>query len=262
MRMFSFGRSFTSKASNYRPIDQIKPTSLGLGIGILPLATLCLIIITQLACNKEPVHVKGTLHGQVIDKLTKEPVAGAQILFLVQDKCVLEDYDPCWTMLDSTSYVSDTEGKFQIDYDLELRKLQKKEPFLGVKPIKDGHFIREGFSRDENNGMFKSNTDSLKVEIWPKAYLLLEIKDETRDPDIQYDGIRLSNSFFTTDSIFQYPLDTTVVIEVDPFVESPLYDVLDWGLFNLDLPMRLLLQDRTSTINCPPHDTCIFEIKF
>lgn len=214
------------------------------------------------SCKKEPEYIKGTLHGKVIDIMTKEPVEGARIFFRHRDKCPFEDYDPCWTVLDSTSYISDEDGEFTISFNIQAEYMPSNPHRLSAKPIKDGYFnlTLDGI------GAFGPGRDSLTVEIRPKTYLRVRILDETLDPYKKYDGIRMwHTTFVPIDSVLQHPLDTTIIIEGNPVPLSPSiggYRSLKWNLFYLDNPGVLGPLFTIPNIQCPPHDTCDVEIRF
>lgn len=212
------------------------------------------------SCKKEPEYIKGTLHGKVIDIMTKEPVEGARIFFRHRDKCPFEDYDPCWTVLDSTSYISDENGEFTISFNIQAEYMPSNPHRLSAKPIKDGYFnLRLG-----DIGAFGPSRDSLTIPLWPKTYLRVRIVDETRDPLNKYDGIRIGHTTFVPlDSVMQFPLDTSVVIFGDPF-EHPShgYNTLRWNLFYFDNPGVIGPIRTIQQVQCPPHDTCDVEIRF
>jgi hypothetical protein len=218
------------------------------------------ILLSESSCKKDPEIIEGTLHGLVIDHVTREPVAGAKIIFRYRDQCQWSDSDFCWTVLDSTSYVTNAEGKFIIDYRVEARKVANADASFGAKPKKEGYFFMPGLS----NGIFSRNTDTLTIALWPMTYLRVHILDVNPGPDRKYDGIRLRHStYISLDSIKQNPLDTTIILVGDPF-EYPLnkYNAIVWNLFYLDQPQIIGPIRTIPQVQCPPHDTCDVEIRF
>jgi len=217
-----------------------------------------LLIITP-GCNKEPDRLQGTIHGKVLDKVTLEPVVNAKILFRIRDKCHFIEEEFCWTTIDSTSYYTDSLGKFKIDYDIHGVQKSSNPFYLGARPVKDGYF----YLSVDGHGGFRPGIDSITIVLWPKTYLRVRILDETRDHR-KYDGIRLRHAgALPFDSIMQRPLDTTIIITGDPFYfPSHGYNTLRWNLFYLDNPGIIGPIQTIPQVQCPPHDTCDIEIRF
>lgn len=215
--------------------------------------------VVTTSCKKQPEVIEGTIRGTVIDQVTKEPVQGARILFRYRDICPFDFLEDCWTVLDSTTFVSDSLGKFVINYHIEAEYKPSNPHRLSAKPIKEGYFSL----KLDDIGAFGPGRDSITVAIFPKTYLRVRIIDE--NPGVlQYDGIRLRHSIYVPlDSILQYPLDTTIVIAGDPSI-YPLtdYNTLVWNLFYLDQPQIVGPISKIHQVNCPPHDTCDVEIRF
>lgn len=217
-------------------------------------------ILISSSCKKQPEVIEGTIRGTVIDHVTKEPVQGARIFFRHRDKCPHEDFEDCWTVLDSTSYISDSLGRFVISYRIEAEYMPSNPHRLSAKPRKEEYFNL----RLDDIGAFNPGRDSIVVAIWPKTYLRVRIIDENPDPDRKYDGIRLNHtSFVLWDSIFQKPLDTTIIMVGNPFnYPSHGFNTFAWALFYLDQPQIIGPISTIPQVQCPPHDTCDIEIRF
>jgi hypothetical protein len=212
------------------------------------------------SCKKQPEVIEGTIRGIVIDHVTKEPVQGARIFFRHRDKCPHEDFEDCWTVLDSTSYISDSLGKFIISYRIEAEYKPSNPYRLSAKPRKKGYFnLRLG-----DIGAFSPGRDTIAIPLWPVTCLRVRIIDENSDPERKYDGIKLNHTtFIPWDSIIQRPLDTTIIMVGDPFnFPSHGYNTLLWTLFYLDHPQIIGPISTIPQVHCPPHDTCDLEIRF
>jgi hypothetical protein len=221
-----------------------------------------IFLLTAASCTKEPDRLQGTIRGRVIDKITLEPIPDVKLLFRFRNICTWGNEDFCWTILDSTSYYSDSMGRFSIDFDIEAPDLKNRPggvPTFGIKGLKEGYFdIYAG------SGEFIPSNENTTVVLWPKTYLKVRILDETRDPHLKYDGIRLRHAgALPFDSIIQRPIDTIIIITGDPFnFPSHGFNTLRWNLFYLDNPEVIGPIRTVPQVQCPPHDTCDVEIRF
>ncbi len=196
---------------------------------------------------------EGTISGQVVSTMDfTTPVPFAKVMIYLDDYCT-QSYDPaCWIPLDST--IADENGNFAIDHTFE-----DEYPQLRIKGYLDGYFIR-------TSGIISVGpTDTVQVLMIPKTYFKVYIEDEYPYDYSKYVGMWLSHTTFVpNDTVYQYPLDTTLLVEGNPRSSSG-------GVFPFN-PLRYsLVYDRPNTIGstnvltnmeCPPFDTCEVWIKF
>lgn len=212
-------------------------------------------------CGKNTQTIEGSIRGTLIDKISEEPLAGVPIYFRMRDNCSFTDRDYCWTTIDSTSYVSDELGWFEIDFrfeDIYLQDFPGNGLLLSVGAEKEGYFSLAS----TRNAHFRAGRDSITIALWPKTYFEVSIKDESLEPFPPYIGIRMTHTaFIPWDTLYQHPLDTTVILTGNPFEYSNGYNSLSWAF---------LYQNHSGAgshkvipkLYCPPHDTCAIEIRF
>jgi hypothetical protein len=216
-------------------------------------------IFVLTSCKKQPSFIEGTIRGTVIDQVTKLPVPDARIFFRHRDICPFDELEECWTVLDSTSYITDSLGRFTISYHIETEYKPSNPHRLSAKPRKEGYFNL----RVDDIGAFGPGRDTITVSLFPMTYLRVRILDVNPGPDRKYDGIRMWHTIYVPiDSVVQNPLDTTLIIIADPFMYNQEYLPLTWNLFYLDHPEILGPRINIPNVQCPPHDTCDVEIRF
>ena len=204
-------------------------------------------------CDRNEPRFGGSVSGQVVsvmDMTTPVPFSKVVIYYV-------EGLDPLpdpqyWISVDST--ISDQNGEFSMDYEVEI-----KNPLLFAKGYQQGHF------RNTSPTYFRRGSDSIQVGMFPKTYFKVHIKDEPPYDYSRYVGMWLSHTTFVpNDTIYQYPLDTVVVVEGNPKPSTG-------GLYPYNPLAYSLVYDRPNTVGslnvlhnmqCAPFDTCEVWINF
>lgn len=204
-----------------------------------------------ISCDINEPGIEGRITGQVVSAMDRiTPVPDAKVVIYRADGCNSSGDPTCWEALDST--FSDQNGWFSTSY----RALDRSD-VLFAKGYKDGYIKRDDAT------IFRLGTDTLISLMTPKNYFTVHIEDEYPYDYSKYVGMQVYNtSLIPIDTIFQYPLDTTVIIEGNP---TPLGDVTPRGM------AYSLVYDRPNTVGannylpmdaCAPFDTCEIWIKF
>ena len=156
-------------------------------------------------CHKDIEMPRSFVQGTVISFYDSSKVVPAAIVYLHRGQD--------GNKIDSTK--SDAQGKFRIDFAFE------KNIMYGVTAKHDKYF-------ESSKKYFYPNGpslafDNIKVAAYPKSYIRVRVKDETRNE--RYVGVRLNQTTFSPYRlIYAYPLDTTVIIEA--YFEN---SNMDWG---------------------------------
>ena len=202
-------------------------------------------------CDREEPGLEGYITGQLVSVMDRTtPVPDAKVVIYRADGCNSTGNPACWEALDSS--FSDQNGWFATSY-----RAQGRSDVLFAKGYKDGYIERADAT------IFRMGSDTITSLMTPKNYFRVHIKDEYPYDYSKYVGMQVYNtSLIPIDTIFQYPLDTTVIIEGNP---TPLGDGTPRGM------AYSLIYDRPNTVGsnnylrmdaCAPFDTCDVEIRF
>ena len=163
------------------------------------------LLFLMAQCHKDIEMPRSFVQGTVISFYDSSKVVPAAIVYLHRGQD--------GNKIDSTK--SDAQGKFRIDFAFE------KNIMYGVTAKQDKYF-------ESSKKYFYPNGpslafDNIKVAAYPKSYIRVRVKDETRNE--RYVGVRLNQTTFSPYRlIYAYPLDTTVIIEA--YFEN---SNMDWG---------------------------------
>ena len=163
------------------------------------------LLFLMAQCHKDVEMPRSFVQGTVISFYDSSKVVPAAIVYLHRGQD--------GNKIDSTK--SDAQGKFRIDFAFE------KNIMYGVTAKHDKYF-------ESSKKYFYPNGpslafDNIKVAAYPKSYIRVSVKDETRNE--RYVGVRLNQTTFSPYRlIYAYPLDTTVIIEA--YFEN---SNMDWG---------------------------------
>ncbi len=194
--------------------------------------------------EEEPItdHITGT----AINIGTGEPVPGAVIK--VRMKAAETSWR--WAWIDST--ITDESGNFDLSYSVP-----DETTLLVAKGFKDGYF-----NLTDDIPSFRFSRDSVKVGMYPKTYLRVRIEDEYPYDYSNYVGMKLRHAGYVPwDTVRQFPLDTTIIIEADPVEYSVGYSGLAYRLI-YDRPNTLGTLHYLTSVICSEFDTCDIEIRF
>lgn len=163
------------------------------------------------ACQKNTETPKTYVQGTVISFYDSSKVVPSATVYLHrgQDRF----------LIDST--ISDAEGKFRMTFTPE------KNIMFGVTAKQERYF------ESSKNYFYISSDrpfiDKIKIATYPKSFIRVRIKDETRTRF--YAGIRLRHTAFTDYTIIKKSpiIDSTVIVE--GYYEN---EVFSWGFINPD----------------------------
>lgn len=188
---------------------------------------------------------QGTISGQVIshmDNATAVPYAKV-IAYRINGLDPLPD-PQYWIPVDST--IADQNGEFTLDYEVGI-----ENPFMLAQGSKDEYF------RNFSAAYFRRVSDSIQVYMLPKTYFKVHIEDEYPYRRPEHSSIYLYNTYLDrSDTIYQYPLDTTILMPGTPKLRSDstlaviryriLYDQPNFSGTSGEIPHD----------GCAPFDTC------
>ena len=211
-------------------------------------------VLTLMGCDSFGGRLnQGSISGRAVSTMDRTvPVPFAKVVIYIADGCT-QSYDPeCWVPVDST--IADEQGLFQLDYEIPV-----KNSVLVAKGYKDQYF------EVGSPTIFGLASTSVDVSLTPKTYFKVHIKDELPYDYSRYVGMWLSHTTFVpNDTIYQYPLDTVVVVEGSPKLRtggSYPYNPLAYSLV-YDRPNTVGSLNVLHNMQCPPFDTCEVWIKF